>query len=237
MIKNNKIHPWYITGLIDGEGSFNVTISKASNRSIGYIITLSFEIALLSKDIKLLESLRDYFKIGSIYDHVGNMKRYKVSSVKNLTSIILPHFDKYPLTTKKRSDFEVFKRIVVLLNKGPIDIKQLHKIINLKASLNKGLSPKLSANFKVIAYIKPNFHFKKIPSPLWVLGFTEAEGSFNILWIKDSRLKTGINVRLAFVLTQHSRDKKLLASFIDYFICGICTKKNYIQLITIELTV
>ena len=225
--KNNKIHPWYITGLIDGDGSLNVSVTKASYRSIGYIVTLSFEIALLNKDIKLLENLKDYFKTGSIYGHIGNMKRYKVSSVKSLTDIILPHFDKYPLITKKKSDFEIFKRIVIILNKGPIDKNQLINIISLKASLNKGLSSKLSNSFNATPFIKPNFQLKKVPNSLWVIGFTEAEGSFNILLVKNSHVKTGMSVRLTFALTQHSRDKELLISFINYFKCGSYSPKNF----------
>lgn len=40
MIKNNKIHPWAITGLIDAEGSLGVNLTKDIRRKSGYIITL-----------------------------------------------------------------------------------------------------------------------------------------------------------------------------------------------------
>lgn len=33
---------------------------------------------------------------------------YEVRSIKELTKVIIPHFDKYPLLTKKRADFELF---------------------------------------------------------------------------------------------------------------------------------
>jgi hypothetical protein len=34
---------------------------------------------------------------------------YSVESMKALKSVIIPHFDKYPLITPKRSDFLLFK--------------------------------------------------------------------------------------------------------------------------------
>ena len=128
--------------------------------------------------------------------------------------------------TKKRNDYEIFKQIVIILNKGPLNINQLHQVVKLKASLNRGLSCKLLMDFDVIPSVKPNFQFTNIPHPSWVLGFTEAEGSFNIILIKNYRVKTGINVRLCFALTQHYRDTELLISFIKYFETGSYFTKN-----------
>lgn len=39
------------------------------------------------------------------------MAFYKVRGIKGIISIIIPHFDKYPLITKKQSDFFKFKNI------------------------------------------------------------------------------------------------------------------------------
>lgn len=64
-----------------------------------------------------------------------------VSTIKYLINIIIPHFDKYPLQTKNRLDFLLFKEIILLIsNKKHNSLESLQKIINLKASLNLGLS-------------------------------------------------------------------------------------------------
>jgi len=42
MIKNNKIHPWTITGLIDAEGSLGINLAKNTKSKSNYIITLFF---------------------------------------------------------------------------------------------------------------------------------------------------------------------------------------------------
>ena len=52
------------------------------------------------------------------------------------------------------------------------------------------------------------------------MGFTTAEGCFLIEVDKSSKYQIGLNIRLIFQVTQHTRDKKLLKSFISYFECG-----------------
>lgn len=59
---------------------------------------------------------------------------------------IINHFDKYPLISQKRADFELFKQ-VFLINKEHLTIEGLQKIVAIKYSINKGLSPKLQSAF------------------------------------------------------------------------------------------
>jgi hypothetical protein len=65
------------------------------------------------------------------------MIEFRVSSIKYIINIILPHFDKYPLITKKLSDYILFKQVALLmLNKEYNNLEGLQKIVNLRASLN-----------------------------------------------------------------------------------------------------
>lgn len=66
---------------------------------------------------------------------------YCVADQKQLMNVIIPHFDKYPLLTKKRADFILFKSIVkLILNKEHLTTEGLNKIISIRASMNYGLS-------------------------------------------------------------------------------------------------
>nr|QCW06886.1 hypothetical protein [Drechslerella brochopaga] len=56
-------------------------------------------------------------------------------------------------------------------------------------------------------------------NPSWVIGFTVGEGWFSVVIFK-SNTKTGFAVRLAFTLTQHYRDVKLINSLVEFFNCG-----------------
>jgi hypothetical protein len=54
-----------------------------------------------------------------------------------LTTIIIPHFEKYPLLTKKSADFILFKQVVELMSKkGHLSMDGLNQILNIKASMN-----------------------------------------------------------------------------------------------------
>jgi hypothetical protein len=71
-----------------------------------------------------------------------------VRSKDEMMKIIIPHFEKYPLITKKHSDFLLFKNILKIMNKNEhLGKDGLINIINLRASLNKGLSTKLKTFF------------------------------------------------------------------------------------------
>ena len=69
---------------------------------------------------------------------------YTVQSFNDLTNIIIPHFDKYPLISQKQADFLLFKSIVSLLNKKEQStLEGIQKIINYRASMNLGLTEAL----------------------------------------------------------------------------------------------
>lgn len=54
----------------------------------------------------------------------------------------------YPLLTQKSVDFFLFKQIIDLINnKAHLTVEGLNQIVNLKASMNLGLSDKLKLEF------------------------------------------------------------------------------------------
>jgi len=84
--------------------------------------------------------------------------------------------------TKKRADYELFKSIVDLMcNKEHLSPDGLQKIVNLRASMNNGLSDMLKAAFPETKPVpRLDIEFKGIPNPNWVSGFVEGEGCFLI---------------------------------------------------------
>lgn len=97
----------------------------------------------------MLNKIQFFFGVGTIkIDDKNHKAAYIVRSVKDLTNVIIPHFLKYPLLTCKRADFLLFKSIVELMNAGEhLTLEGLHKIVNIRVSMNKSLSPALKANF------------------------------------------------------------------------------------------
>ena len=70
-----------------------------------------------------------------------------VQSLRGL-NVIVNHFERYPLLTKKCEDFKLFAQIMTLINKKEhLTLSGLHEIISLKASMNLGLPTSLKTAF------------------------------------------------------------------------------------------
>jgi hypothetical protein len=96
--------------------------------------------------------------------------------------------------------------VVDLLNKGEhLRLEGLHKIVSIRASINKGLTPELEAAFPDIVPVERPLVAPGNLGPNWVAGFVTGEGCF-FIEIKNSKTKIGFSVGLRFSITQHSRD-------------------------------
>ena len=219
------LHPEWVSGFTDGEGSFSLKIIKRSGYTHGWGVEPGFIISLHAKDLPLLEKIQSYFGIGNISIGNNNAVSYYVSSVQELTNVILPHFDKYPLITKKRADYLLFKSALDIINnkqsKKSLSIEYIKKLIEIKGSLNWVLSDVLKKAFPDIApVLRPEVELPSQISSQWLAGFIDAEGCFYILTSKSKLYKTGISVQLQFSITQHSRDEKLMLKLKDFLKCG-----------------
>lgn len=220
---NNKntfyLNPDYITGFVDGEGCFSLSIFKQDRSLTGWQVKPIFSISLHNKDIKLLEAIQRTFKTGKIYKHGVDSMQYRVSSLKNL-QIITDHFDSYPLITQKKADYLLFKQAITMIkNKEHLSIEGILKLVGIKATLNWGLSDKFKESFPTaFAVVRPSVTYNtlnvKIKNLNWIRGFIEAEGSFQVITQNSSR------VSLRFSLTQHIKDEVLLKDIVTYLNCG-----------------
>lgn len=108
-------------------------------------------IGLHQRDSSLIYQLKDFFEgIGTIsLDKRSNVLKYSVASLKDLNSIIIPHFKKYPF--QKGADFLFFDQIVQLMTKNTtadhLTANGLENIINIRASMNTGLSEIIKSEF------------------------------------------------------------------------------------------
>lgn len=230
---SSKLHPYFVTGFIDGEGCFSVAITSHNKTQTGWGVKVSLTITLHEKDKALLEQIRNYFGVGKIRTSGGQLLQFRVDYLKELL-VILDHLDKYPLITTKREVFYTWKKAFnILKNKEHLTLPGLIEVVRIKASINRGLSDKLKTAFpsvdslaplvveslaetnKVLGEAKP-----EIPDPFWLAGFASAEGCFLVNIYNSSSTKSGKGVSLAFLITQHVRDSLLLTRFERYLGCG-----------------
>jgi hypothetical protein len=222
--KFHNLNPWYLTGFSDGESNFTVRIFKSNTTKLGWTIQPVFQIMLHKRDLDLLKKIQGYFGVGEIY-HKEQASNYTVQSLKGI-KVIINHFEKYPLFTKKREDFILFTQIVNLMDqKEHLTLSGLHKIISLRASMNLGLSPILKTAFPdIIPAIRPKrsdeFLLNSTLDPNWVVGFTDAEGCFTVKISKSLSTKTGLQVQLRYQITQGIIDKVFMNNLAAFWGCG-----------------
>lgn len=179
-------------------------------------------------DRALIQSIQEFFGgIGYVSkpnkSSMVELALLGVSTVKELVNVIIPHFENYPLITKKYIDYTLFKKIVFkILNKEHNTYEGLQEIVNIRSSLNLGLSNELKKAFpSMVPAIKPEFILKDISSSSWLAGFATGESNF---FIAVQKSKSGLIFNLRFSISQHSRDVLLLETFVGYFGCGYIAK-------------
>lgn len=224
------LNPNWVSGFTDAEGCFSVKIFKCKSRAFGWRIETCFQISLHKRDKALLIRIKDFFGVGSIYAD-RNFITFKVSSVKDLISSVIPHFDKFPLITQKHADFDLFKQIVLIrASMRRLSLESFHKILSLRANLNTGWSKEIQEAFPdVTPTPRPAFSLQGIYDPQWLVGFVDGEGCF-IINIQNSPSsvvgKIYSKVWLRFFITQHSRDTMLMESITKYLDCGKVSKRS-----------
>lgn len=141
-------------------------------------------IILHIKDLELLKTIQRFFKnTGSIITK-GNFASYRVRSKKDL-SVIIEHFNKYPLQTSKRMNYVYFYKILTLIDsKVHTNVNGFLQLTSLVNKLNKPLSISVLNNLSNLGILPnvqlelPIINNKPDLNPFWISGFITGEGSF-----------------------------------------------------------
>lgn len=108
---------YWFAGLTDGEGCFYCCtgIRRQDGR---HDLRIHFGLALRADDRPLLECIKKTLRVGRIHEYAGKHRKfplaaYRIDSRHELTGVLIPLFDKYPLRSKKRRDYEIWRRIIL----------------------------------------------------------------------------------------------------------------------------
>ena len=221
-LETYKLDPNWVTGFTDAEGSFSISILENKNFKKGWEIQPRFTLTLHERDKALLVKIKKFFNMGNIHRNRSNALQFKVSSVKDL-EFLVKHFKQYPLKSSKEADFKLCLMVLeLMIRKEHLTHEGFLKIIAIKASMNLGLSESLTKAFPdVVPVRRPLVKNPQEESidPNWLAGFTDGEGCFMIN-ITASKTKVGLRVTLVFLLTQHTRDEKLIRCLVKFLNCG-----------------
>ena len=90
----------------------------------GYQVWHEFAVTQGEKSLSSLKDLQKFFKVGNLYlnkrydNHKEHLYRYTVRKRNDLENVIIPFFEKHPLRTAKKDDFEKFKLCLEIIHTG-----------------------------------------------------------------------------------------------------------------------
>ena len=203
----------FLVGLIDGDGYISITKTTKGFITIRLVICLSLE------DISSLEYIFSVLKIGKIqiYRDIKNPICKLTINKTDLQEIIFPlllHHNIFFLTESRRAQFDL--AMFILKN----EIKHYNQISQIKEIPTIFELPKTA-----IEYISLDF-FKN-----WLVGFTNAEGSFCMKKNNDGcfQLKQRIHLQLFEAFKLIFNTKRKITIEMDRYIQFSVSSKTDIQ--------
>ena len=127
----------WIVGFVDGEGCFHVSINKHKEISSGYQVLPEFTVVQHERDVQVLFALKSHFGCGVVRKKHDNKLCYRVRDIDHLLKIIIPFFEKHLLKTKKRVDFQKFRKILLKIQRGEhLKDEGIEEIREIKNQMN-----------------------------------------------------------------------------------------------------
>ena len=142
---------YYLTGFVDGEGSFNVSLRRKPDYKIGWQVVLCFNVS--QRDITMLEKLREILGCGIIKTRKRDgLYMYEVTSTKDIIEKVIPYFSRFNFLSKNKTDnFAIFIKIARLVHKGNHRKEStIKEILSLRENLNLGKGRKRKYSIKDI---------------------------------------------------------------------------------------
>lgn len=139
-----RLHPWYVVGFVDGEGSFHVAFYRDERMKTIVKAIPEFHVSQQGTSRSVLEDLQMFFGAGHIREnHRGDRTdRTHVLVIRDRSDLlrtVIPFFEQHALQTVKRKDFETFAIVVRLMERGVHrTVDGMRRIISLAYTMNDG---------------------------------------------------------------------------------------------------
>ncbi len=138
-VSQMNIEAGWVTGFVDGEGCFHIGITKHSEMTTGIQVLPEFTVVQHERDVKALYALKSFFGCGVVRSNHGDRMAYRVRKLEHLREIVIPFFMEHPLKTGKRQDFEKFRRVLLMMERGEhLELTGIEKIKQIAAEMNRG---------------------------------------------------------------------------------------------------
>ena len=194
--ENKEIFYQWLVGFTDGDGTFSIAHQNGK-------LSLAFKLSQHEYNMRLIYFIKSQLKVGNINKETkasgSNMFNYRIRDRKTLAESIFPIFDKYPLLTSKYFYYLKFKEAYRILEDPSLTKIQrnalMFELVSTKASEGY-VSPAWGKVNNIVSNTK---EASLVMSKAWLIGFTEAEGSF---YLEGGATKTKDRIVHGFEITQ-----------------------------------
>jgi hypothetical protein len=128
----------YVSGFVDGEGCFTVSISPRAKLLVGWEVRPSFSVSQNGDRAEVLQLIQSLFGCGSIRpDRSDKTLKWETRRLEHLLGRVVPHFERFPLLSGKQCDFERFASVCRLMAGGAHRTRPgLVEIVELARTMN-----------------------------------------------------------------------------------------------------
>ena len=219
IILDKNFCQWFV-GIVDGDGCFHFSKNEKD------VWNFTFKISQSSYNLRLLYYIKSKVGVGtvSITNSKDNCAEYRIRNINHIIENILPIFDNYSLLTNKYYSYIKFKESIKIYAS---DIPKKEKLSKIDSIKNSPIDEKsISLAWNIINYNVDNpENVSKVISKNWLVGFTEAEGSF---YIKN---KSNNNIVHSFEITQKN-DAIVMKAISKILPISFKNKKTYYTVVT-----
>nr|AYE93279.1 LAGLIDADG homing endonuclease [Termitomyces sp.] len=186
--KNKELFYQWLVGFTDGDGTFSIAHQNGK-------WSLAFKLSQHEYNARILYFIKSQLGIGNINkEDKTKMVNYRIRDRKKLLEIIFPIFDKNPLLTSKYFYYLKFKEAFNILEDSNYTKTQKDELMyNLVKRVPS--ESYISPVWEIINnQVNNNSDANKVMSKAWLIGFTEAEGSFYLVNKSTDRIVHGFEI-------------------------------------------
>jgi hypothetical protein len=126
----------FLSGFALGEGSFMLVCRKRGSDARGFRISAAFNVS--QHDRTPLDLFRDCLACGTMRQAGNGGWYWEVNRLSDLSSRIVPFFDRFPIVGTKAEDYRLWRSAVVLLSAGSLSDQDYAKVLALRERMNRG---------------------------------------------------------------------------------------------------
>ena len=126
----------FLSGFALGEGSFMIVCRKRGDYRRSFRLSAAFNVS--QHDRVPLDLFRETLGCGTMRKAGNGGWYWEVNRLPDLTSRIVPFFDRFPIVGQKAEDYRLWRSAVLLLVAGRLSDQDYAKVLALRERMNRG---------------------------------------------------------------------------------------------------